>query len=163
MADGHAADGEGLGEQGIGHLGIRADGWNGLGQILQHKAHGDGGDEAGQVIAGLTDGPVGQQLHQHAHAGADDDSGHHGQPSGNPRRHQHGNGEEQGIAAHHDEVAMGEVDELDDAVDHGIAQGDQGVHASQTQPGYQELNECDHGKSSPSRKQIRNRHTLLRR
>jgi hypothetical protein len=28
---------------------------------------------------------------------------------------------------------MGEVDQVDDAVDHGVAQGDQGVHTAQDQ------------------------------
>ena len=134
VADGHAADGEGLGEQGVGHLGIRADGRDGLGQVFQHKAHGNGGDEAGQVVAGFPDGPVGQQLHQHAHTGTDHDGRHHRQPAGDPRCHHQRNGEKQRITAHHDEVAVGEVDELDDTVDHGVAQGDQGIHASQTQP-----------------------------
>ena len=113
MADGHTADGEGLGKQRIGDLGIRPDGGNGLRQILQHKTHGNGGDEAGQVVAGFPDRPVGQQFHQHSH---------------------------------HNEIAVGKVNELDDPVDHGIAQSDQGVYAAEAQPGNQELNECDHWK-----------------
>ena len=146
MADGHTADGEGLGKQRIGDLGIRPDGGNGLRQILQHKAHGNGGDEAGQVVAGFPDRPVGQQFHQHSHTGADENGRHHGQPAGNPRRHHDGNNEKQRVAAHHNEIAVGKVNELDDPVDHGIAQSDQGVYAAEAQPGNQELNECDHWK-----------------
>ena len=42
----------------------------------------------------------------------------------------------------HVDVAMGEVDELDDAVDQGVTQGDQGIHAAQDQPENHLLNNC---------------------
>jgi hypothetical protein len=35
--------------------------------------------------------------------------------------------------ADHEHLAVGEVDQADDAVDHGVAQGDQGIHAAQHQ------------------------------
>jgi len=38
-----------------------------------------------------------------------------------------------GERAHHQYLAVGEVDQVDDAVDHGVAQRDQGIHAAQHQ------------------------------
>jgi hypothetical protein len=56
---------------------------------------------------------------------------------------QHQPGRQQGLqdaddrpahqGADHKHLAMGEVDQADDAVDHGVAQRDQGVHAAQHQ------------------------------
>ena len=147
VADGDAAHGDGVGKQGVGHPGVRADGRDGLGQILQHKAHGDGGDETGQAVAGPADRPVGQQLYQHAHAGTDDDGRDHRQPARQAHAHQQRDGEKQRVAPHHDKVAVGEVDQLDDPVDHGVAQGDQRVDAAQAQARDQKLDECDHSSS----------------
>ena len=135
VADGDAADGDGFGEKRVRDLGVRPNGRDGLGQIFQHKTHGDGGNQAGQTVPGFSHGPVGQQLHQHSHTGADDNGGNHRQPAGEAQAQHDGDAEKQGVAAHHDEVAVSEVDELDNAVDHGIAQGDQGVDTAQPQAG----------------------------
>ena len=45
-----------------------------------------------------------------------------------------GSGIEADVRAHHDDIAVGKVQHLGDAVDHGIAQGDDGVNASQANP-----------------------------
>ena len=37
------------------------------------------------------------------------------------------------ISAHHDDVAMCKVDELDDAVDHAVPQGNQGINTPDVQ------------------------------
>ncbi len=37
------------------------------------------------------------------------------------------------IGGHHQQVAVGEVDEAQDAVDHGVADGDEGVETAQGQ------------------------------
>ncbi len=41
----------------------------------------------------------------------------------------------------HEDLAVGEIDQGDDAVDHGVAQGDQGVGAAQGHTVYQLLQE----------------------
>ena len=41
--------------------------------------------------------------------------------------------EERGEDAHHEDVAVGEVDELDDAVDHRVAERDEGVDGAARQ------------------------------
>jgi hypothetical protein len=55
---------------------------------------------------------------------------HHGQQAG----HDQG-----GKGADHVDFTMGEVDQLNDAVDHGVAQGDQGVYAAPGQPAQKQL------------------------
>jgi len=50
---------------------------------------------------------------------------------------------EAGERAHHEHVAMGEVDQLHDAVDHRVSQGDEGVDASELQPVQDVLKELD--------------------
>ena len=54
----------------------------------------------------------------------EDECGHDGKPE---VRH----GEEAEICADHVDVAVREVDELDDTIDHGIAERDQGVDAAE--------------------------------
>ncbi len=39
--------------------------------------------------------------------------------------------------ADHEDLAVGKVDELEDAIDHGVAQGNQGVHETQDDPIYE--------------------------
>src|SRR5262249_12856652 len=50
--------------------------------------------------------------------------------------------------AGHEDLAVGEVDELDDAIDHRVADGDQPVHGSQEQAVDQLLRQFVHRKSS---------------
>ena len=47
----------------------------------------------------------------------------------------------------HEDLAVGEVDQLDDPVDHGVADGDQGVQRSQGQPVDELLGEDVHATS----------------
>ena len=51
--------------------------------------------------------------------------------------------EEAGERAHHEHVAVGEVDELHDAVDHRVAEGDEGVDEPELQPVEDVLEEDD--------------------
>ena len=44
----------------------------------------------------------------------------------------------------HEDLAMGEVDQLDDAVDHGVTDGDQCVERPQSQPVHELLGELVH-------------------
>ena len=77
---------------------------------------------------GLTQGLVGQTLDDHAQHGAY----RHGQQYPHDGGQAEGaGGEETDICAHHDDVAVGKVEHFGDAVDHGIAQGDDGVDAAQ--------------------------------
>ena len=50
------------------------------------------------------------------------------------------------VGPHHEDVAVGEVDHGEDAVHHGVAQGDEGVDAPQLQ-GVQDIlgQELEHG------------------
>ena len=50
--------------------------------------------------------------------------------------------------AHHENIAMGEIDELHDAVDHRVAEGDQGVHHPEFQPVEDVLEENRWGSST---------------
>ena len=78
--------------------------------------------------------PIGEPLHriadQHAHgnrdAGADQHDGERRQTGGDERV-DHGEGHH---GADHHHFAVREVDELDDAVDHGVAERHHGVDAS---------------------------------
>ena len=97
------------------------------GGVLQQVADADGGDEDRQGGGGAQ-GLVSQTLNDDAQDRTDS----HGQQNGNHRRQtQIGSGAEGDVAAHHDDVAVGEVQHLGDAVDHGVAQGDDGVDAAQ--------------------------------
>ncbi len=51
------------------------------------------------------------------------DHGHRGQSD----RDQDQEGDQRDEAADHEDVAMGEIDHADDAVDHGVADGDQAI------------------------------------
>ena len=46
--------------------------------------------------------------------------------------------------AHHEHVAVGEVEELEDPVDEGVAEGDQGVDAAERQAVQRELDKGVH-------------------
>src|SRR5690606_19484615 len=45
------------------------------------------------------------------------------------------------VGAHHEDVPVGKVDQPEDAVDHGVADGDQGVEAPEGDPVEELLNE----------------------
>ena len=136
----HTAGGKDL----AGDLGVWSDGGDSLGQVFQKQAHGNGGDQGGHVGAFLAHRAVGDELCAHAHQGAYRDGGQHGGPGRQSQAQHQRNGKDHGVAAHHDEIAVGEVDEADDAVYHGVAQGDQGVNAAQAQPHDQGLDKCTH-------------------
>ena len=54
------------------------------------------------------------------------------------------------VRAQHVDLAVGEVDQLDDPIDHGVAQGDQGIHAAERQAVNQLLDEH----ISPKKKEL---------
>ena len=116
-----------------GNLGVGADGRNGLGQVLKQQAHGYGRDERGHVGALLADGAVGYELDRHAHQGADHKAKYDRSPGRQARCGEYGHGEDQRVAADHDEVAVREVYQSDDAVYHRVAERDERIDASQSQ------------------------------
>ncbi len=68
-----------------------------------------------------------------------DESGGNQQPAGiDTHHHQGGNDHEGDVAANHIDLAVGEVDHADNAVHHGIADGNQRIGASSVTP----LNIC---------------------
>ena len=91
------------------------------------KALTAGGAVALALAVGVTG--AGDALDRNAQNGADDHRKDNGQHGVHTRR---AKGKEHNIAANHDNVAVGEVQHLGNAVDHRIAQGDQRVNAAQT-------------------------------
>ena len=107
------------------------------GQVLQEDGHADGRDQTGQP-GRLPQRPVGDHIEEHAADGPAE----HGQEEGHPERHAQshdkGHGKE---GPQHVDLAVGEVDQLDHPVDHGVSHGDQGVDASDGQAVYELLYE----------------------
>ena len=138
------ADGEGDGDGGVhvdAHelgralvLGAGAHGLAHLGPVDEEQqdhhndeADADGRDEHGQR-RGLPQGLVGQLLDDHAQYRAHQ---HGKQHAHDGRQIVLGRGEKADVSAHHDHVSVGEIQHFGDTVDHGIAQGDDGVDAAQ--------------------------------
>ena len=120
------ADGEGLGAQHVGEA-LRVGGPDQQSSVLQKVADADGSDQHGQRGGGAQR-LVGQPLNDDAQQGADDDCQ---QDRGQGVPAQIIVGAEGHIAAHHDDIAVGEVQHLGDAVNHCVAQCDDGVYAAQ--------------------------------
>ena len=106
------------------------------GQGLQQDGHADGGDQ-GREFGAVAQRAVGDFLNDKVqrcghHTG--NEQGHHqNQPArgvGHALFHQADHGPA-GERPNHHHLAVGEVDQVDDAVDHGVAQRNQGVHAAQ--------------------------------
>jgi hypothetical protein len=102
-------------------------------QRLQQEAHAHRRDQrrqpgriAQRPVSDLLDGEVEQR--------ADDDRGRQADQQQRPARQaeagEHGDHRPAGERAHHQHLAVGEVDEVDDAVDHRVAERDQRVHAA---------------------------------
>src|SRR5699024_6221013 len=66
-----------------------------------------------------------------AQHGASQHGQEHRRPAGQP---QIGHGTEGDVSAYHNDITMGKIKHLSNAVNHGITQGDNGVHASQADP-----------------------------
>ena len=64
------------------------------------------------------------------------------------------NGDEGDKRADHEDVAMGEVDHADDAVDHRVADGDQAVDGAKGDAVDQLLNEIFHDPILPARRRV---------
>ena len=73
---------------------------------------------------------VGHSLNDEPRQRTDQDGEGKGQPNGQSRRR---HGQVDHIAAHHDDVAMGKVYQLYDAVHHAVSQCHQRVYTAQSQ------------------------------
>ena len=147
--DGDAIDGDAAhadlpqpDEGGIGHL---------LGteqqqcEVLQKVADADGGDEHAERRC-LTQRLIGQKFDEDTQQGAEQNTEQHGKKG---RQAHLRYGDDAGIGADHDDIAVGEVQHFGDAVYHGITQRDQGEDAAEAQPADDSLNEVCHGKLDP--------------
>ena len=94
---------------------------------MQEVAHADGGDkhcEAGRRAQRL----IGQTLDHNAEHRTDDDREQDGYDVGQSQIEHRA---KRDVAADHDDVAVGEVQHFGDAVDHRVAERDDGVHAAE--------------------------------
>lgn len=117
------------------------DGWHGLiisaeqrlGAVFKQQAHGDRSDQRRHIIAFFTHrlvrGPFHDNTHRHAHK----HRRNHGEPCGQTAGDNERNGKHQRVGADHDEVAVREIDQSDDAVHHGVAEGHKRIHAADFQ------------------------------
>ena len=143
QADVDGADLEHLvGEIGGDHLGARAQ--NQLGGVLQEEGDADGCDQQGQA-GRIAQGGVGDLFDHHAQHGAGEDGGADRRHRAEAQLVHHEPGH---IRAHHDDVAVGKVQQQDDAVHHAVAQSDQRVDAAQRQAVDQLAEKYCHGSSS---------------
>ena len=126
-AQGHLAQPEGLvGVVGRDDLGTGAQ--DQLCGVLQKEGDANGGDQQ-RDPGGVPQRGVGDLFDHDAQQRTGKDGGAH---SGDRAQAQLVHDEPGHICAHHDNVAVGEVQHLGNAVDHRIAQGDQRVNAAQT-------------------------------
>jgi hypothetical protein len=105
------------------------------GDRLQQEAHADGRDQRRQprAVAQRAVGHLLDAVVQGRCQRAGDDQGDDQHQPGRQQGLQDADDRPAHERAHHEHLAMREVDQADDAVDHGVAQGDQGVHAAQDQ------------------------------
>ena len=84
-------------------------------------------------------GPVGDALHGPAPDGGQrhgDEKHEHERKrdQGDAEAEQGEKGDQRDEGAHHEDVAMGEIDHADDAIDHGVADGDQTIDRAERDP-----------------------------
>jgi len=98
----------------------------------------------------MPQGPVGDALHGPAiergdrHRDQEHDQENDGDRS-ETERHQDQVRDQRHEAANHEDVAMGKVDHADDAIDHGVADGDQAIDRTEDQSVDELLGEIVHG------------------
>ncbi|MGX1253409.1 hypothetical protein RKD48_005920 [Streptomyces ambofaciens] len=103
-------------------------------RLLQGEGETDRGDQ-GREPGCAAQGAIGEPFRPDGDGGGDDHCADEHQGQGD----QHGGAVGQDVhvdreraeGAGHEDLAVGEVDELDDAVDHCVADGDKPVHGSQ--------------------------------
>src|SRR5690606_32819308 len=102
--------------------------------VLQEDRHADRRDQRDQAVT-AAQRAVGHPFDAIAVGAGDDDAGGEGADDQQgqavePQHGQAGDDDEGYVRANHVHLAMGEVDHADDAVDHGVADGDQGIGAA---------------------------------
>jgi hypothetical protein len=104
--------------------------------VLQEDRHADGGNQRDQTVAALRRG-VGNPFDTVAIGTGDDDrdegSGHQQRQRMDTHHGQPGKGDEGHVGTDHVHLAVGEVDHANDAVNHRVADGDQGIGAADGQ------------------------------
>jgi hypothetical protein len=115
------------------------------GHVLQKKGNADGADQ-GRDAGRVAQWTVGDAIDQDADARDGDDRNDHGHGPGQVKK---GDAPEHEIGPEHEDFAVREVDQPQDAVDHGVADGDERVEAAQGQAVQEVLDEsCQiHGRS----------------
>ena len=108
--------------------------------VLQEIAHADSRDQNGQR-GSLTQGLIGQALNGNTKSSTYQHGQQHTQNRGQTKgRHS----KETDVRTNHDDITMGKVQHFGNAVDHSITQGDDGVHAAQTDAVDQMVQEGQH-------------------
>ena len=132
--------------------------------VLQRERHADGADERREPLR-AAQRPVGEALDRPAV----DRGEQHGDDQHQEKRQRHPGdagaaedreGDDGHERADHVNLAVGEVDHADDAVDHRVADGDQPVHAAERDAVDQLLEKVRHRASAPHLAQIRTRPQL---
>ena len=106
-----------------------------VGQVLQQVADTDGRDHHGQTRC-RAKRRIGDLFNHDAEQRTGDDRQNNGK---NRMQVERGHGVERGIRADHDDVAVGKVNQTKNAVDHGVANGDEGVQTAHRDAGEQQL------------------------
>jgi len=98
-------------------------------EIFQKQPHAQRGDDGGDARRG-PQGLVGQSFDDDAQTG----HAQHGDKQRRDKRQLQINGQQKAEKrSHHEQIAVGEVDHRQDAVNHRVAQGDERVDAAQLQ------------------------------
>src|SRR5712692_5386875 len=128
--------------------GVAPDGLDKANDVLEKEGHADGRDERDQA-GSVAQRPVGGALHQHGQRSAPGHTGHQDeQQHEHPRQRVE---QPRTLEAEQDldpdecpddeDLRVGEVDELEHAVHHGVAEGDQRVHEAEDDAVEQNLRE----------------------
>ena len=103
---------------------------NGHHPVGQDHGHGKGGDQDGQARC-LQHGPVGDPLNNHPQQSHGQHTEYHGADNRTPALTQQAaygrQDQKTDKSAHHIQIAVGKVEQLDNPVHHGIAKGHQGI------------------------------------
>ena len=124
-----AAPGKSPGEQLGYRKGLGPASGNDQGQVFQQEGGGDGGNQE-RNAGSPAQGPVGAAFQQHPHEAGEPDGqaeGHGPGPGKEPHPH------DREVGRHHQQVAVGKIDQPEDAVHQGIADGDEGIETAQGQ------------------------------
>src|SRR5262249_59380337 len=94
------------------------------------------------AVGDALQGPAVERGDRHRNQKHDqEDDGDGGQPEGD----QDEEGDQRHEAADHEDIAVGKVDHADDAIDHGVADGDQAVDRTKHETVDELLGEIIHG------------------